>query len=54
MQLQYNTTEISFRHPSTGETFVVPPGQALYEPQTGYIVILKISDGIKSIDISRN
>ena len=45
MQLQYNTTEISFRNPSTGELFTVPPGQALYEPQTGYIVILKILDG---------
>jgi hypothetical protein len=49
IQLQHNTTEISFRDSSTGESFVVPPGQALYEPQTGYIVVLKISDGRKTM-----
>jgi hypothetical protein len=49
MQLQHNTTEISFYNPSTGDSFVVLPGNALYNPQTGYIVILKISDGKKIV-----
>ncbi|NES18637.1 MAG: hypothetical protein F6K41_06825 [Symploca sp. SIO3E6] len=43
IQLYHNTTTVNFLHPNGG-TVSIPPGEALYDPVTGYIHILKSSD----------
>ncbi|MBE9002735.1 hypothetical protein IQ274_32275 [Nostoc sp. LEGE 12447] len=44
MQLLPNTTTIHVKVPSSNESFFIPPGEALYDPETGYIHFLKSTD----------